>query len=114
MEIEYATAFKRQLKRLARRYRRIKTDIGPMINALYAGETPGDQMTGQDYTLYKVRAPNSDSQRGKSGGYRVIYYLKTTTRCILVAIYSKSDQEDMEPEALSRLMREVEQEFKDS
>ena len=111
MEVEYGTAFKRQLKRLARRYRRIKNDIDPIIQALNAGETPGDQMTGHGYTLYKVRSQNSDSQRGKSGGYRVIYYLKTDTRCILVTIYSKSDQADVEPEVLNRLMNEIEQAF---
>lgn len=112
MEIEYGSAFKRQLKRLSRRYRRIKSDIDPIIQALRAGETPGDQMTGHGYTLYKVRAQNSDSQRGKSGGYRVIYYLKTDTRCILITVYSKSDQGDVAPDALDRLMDEVERELR--
>lgn len=111
MEVEYGAAFKRQLKRLARRYRRIKSDIGPVIEALRAGKTPGEQMTGHDYTLYKVRAQNSDSQRGKSGGYRIIYYLKTNTRCILVTIYAKSDQEDIAPDVANRLLSEVEREF---
>lgn len=68
-------------------------------------------MTGHGCTLYKVRAANSDSQRGKSGGYRVIYYLKTDTRRILVTIYAKSDQEDIAPETLDRLMDEVEREL---
>ncbi|MCP4494002.1 MAG: type II toxin-antitoxin system RelE/ParE family toxin, partial [Gammaproteobacteria bacterium] len=58
--------------------------------------------------LYKVRAKNSDSQRGKSGGYRIIYYLKTETHCILVAIYSKSDQGDITTEALNRLLTDIE------
>jgi len=35
----------------------------------------------------KVRLRNSDAQRGKSGGYRVIYYLKTKAKIILVTIY---------------------------
>ena len=80
MDVEYSAAFKRQLKRLSRRYRQIKQDIKPIVDALIAGETPGDQMTGSDYALYKVRAKNSDSQRGKSGGCRVIYYLRTHTQ----------------------------------
>ena len=107
MEIEYTDAFKRQLKRLARRYRQIKKDIAPVINALLADKTPGDQIIGTDYTLYKVRAKNSNSQRGKSGGYRIIYYLKTNTRCILVTIYSKSDQEDISLDALNQLLKEI-------
>ena len=77
MEIKYTDSFKRQLKRLSRRYRHIKKDVKPIIDAVIAGETPGDQITGTDYILYKVRAKNTDSQRGKSGGYRIIYYLET-------------------------------------
>jgi len=107
MDIEYGEGFKRQLKRLARRYRSIKQDIQPIIEELQQGLIPGDQITGTDYTLFKVRAKNSDSKRGKSGGYRVIYYLKTTTSCILVAIYSKSDQGDISQNTLIRLLTDI-------
>ncbi len=109
MEVEYSEAFKRQLKRLSRRYRQIKKDIKPIVDALVAGETPGDQITGTNYTLYKARAKNSDSQRGKSGGYRVIYYLKTKTKCILVTLYSKSDQDDVTADELKRLLSDIDQ-----
>ena len=68
MDVEYSEAFKRQLKRLSRSYRQIKNDIKPIVDALIDGKTPGDQIPGTAYTLYKVRAKNSDSQRGKSGG----------------------------------------------
>jgi len=108
MEVEYSDAFKRQLKRLSRRYRRIRQDVQEVIDALLADKTPGEQITGTGYTLYKVRAKNSDSQRGKSGGYRIIYYLKTKTLCILVAIYSKSDQGDISAEALNRIVTDTE------
>jgi len=108
MQVEYSAAFKRQLKRLARRYRQIKNDIKPIIDDLIEGKTPGDQITGTGYTLYKVRAKNSDSQRGKSGGYRVIYYLKTDTHCTLVTLYSKSDQGDIEANELNRILTEIE------
>lgn len=108
MDLEYSEGFKRQLKRLARKYKRIKSDVTPIINAIATGKTPGEQISGVPYTLYKVRAQNSDSKRGKSGGYRVIYYLKTDTRCILVTIYSKSDQSDITADALKRLLKEIE------
>jgi len=107
MQVEYSEAFKRQLKRLSRRYRQIKKDIKPIVDELIAGKTPGDQIIGTGYTLYKVRAKNSDSQRGKSGGYRVIYYLKTDTHCTLVTLYSKSDQGDIDVNELSRLLTEI-------
>ncbi len=72
MAIVYSDAFKRQLKRLSRRYRRIRSDIQPIIEQLEAGETPGDRIQSRDYTVYKVRVRNSAAKRGKSGGYRII------------------------------------------
>ena len=108
MNVEYSEAFKRQLKRLSRRYRQLKKDIKPIVDALIADETPGDQITGSIYTLYKVRAINSDSKRGKSGGYRIIYYLKTDTKCFLITLYSKSDQGDITASELNRLLTDIE------
>ena len=108
MNVEYSEAFKRQLKRLARKYRQIQKDVKPVIDALEAGEVSGDQITGVNYTLYKVRAANSDSRRGKSGGYRIIYYLKTETRCILVTIYSKAEQSDISASEIKQILKDLE------
>ena len=108
MDVVYGSAFKRQLKRLARRYRSIKNDIDPVIQLLLAEDTPGDALSGYGHTLYKVRIKNSDNRKGKSGGYRIIYYLKTETRCVLVTIYSKSDQGDIDADQLHTLLRDIE------
>jgi len=35
MDVEYSESFKRQLKRLSRRYRRIKNDIKPIVDAIH-------------------------------------------------------------------------------
>lgn len=51
--------------------------LQPVHNQLLSGRTPGDQVPGTGYALYKIHVPNHDTQRGKSGGYRVIYYLQT-------------------------------------
>ncbi len=104
MEIKYTESFKRQLKRLARRYRHIKNDVKPLIDAVIAGETPGDQITGTDYILYKARAKNTDSQRGKSGGYRIIYYLETKKLRTFITLYSKSDQDDITSQDLHNII----------
>jgi mRNA-degrading endonuclease RelE of RelBE toxin-antitoxin system len=37
-----------------------------------------DEVAGAKYQIFKVRLKNSDTRKGKSGGYRVIYYLKTS------------------------------------
>jgi len=58
------------------------------------------------YTLYKVRAPNRDAQRGTSGGYRIIYYLQTEDDVLLVAIYSKTEQSDIGADEIRKIMQE--------
>ena len=39
-------------------------------------------------SVFKVRVKNSDNQKGKSGGYRLMYYLKTSFNVLLLAIDS--------------------------
>lgn len=100
MIIRYSDAFKKQLKRLSRRYRRIRSDVRPFLDRLSAGETPGDRVQVPGHVLYKARIRNSDAARGKRGGYRIIYYVQTEGALLLVAIYSKSDQGDIAHEEL--------------
>ena len=95
MEIRYTAEFKRNLRHLAKRYRRIRRDIDPVLVELQAGRIVGVQIPGIGETLFKARVRNSDAQRGKSGGYRLIYHLVRRNRIILVTIYSKSDQGDV-------------------
>lgn len=104
--IETAPTFDRDLKRLGRRYRRIRHDLEPVLAQLIAGELPGDRLQGVQVVVYKVRVPNSDASRGKSGGYRVIYYLPSDERTILLSIYSKTDQADIAVAELRRILDE--------
>ncbi len=101
----FATAkFQRDLRVLAKKYRNVRSDIQPIIQQLLSGELPGDQISGVGYTIYKVRVQNSDIQKGKSGGYRLIYYVKTITNIFLVTIYSKSQQEDIAAEEIKEIL----------
>jgi mRNA-degrading endonuclease RelE of RelBE toxin-antitoxin system len=108
VEVRISTRFESEVRQLAKRYRRIRIDIQPIINQLEAGELPGDQIPGMDYALFKVRVRNSDAQRGKSGGYRIIYYLKTDTQILLVTLYSKSDQADITADEVREIITRAE------
>ncbi len=63
-------------------------------------------MQGTGYTAYKVRLPNSDAQRGSSGGYRVIYYVRTASGRLLVTIHSKTEQSDIPADDIRRIIDE--------
>lgn len=104
--VETAPTFERNLKRLGRRYRRIRQDLEPIITQLIAGETPGDRLRGVPAVVYKVRLPNTDARRGKSGGYRVIYYLPSGEITVLLTIYSKTDQADIPAAEIVRILNE--------
>ena len=77
----------------------------PIIDQLASGATPGKRVQGTMHVLYKVRAPNSDSSRGKRGGYRIIYHLCTPGEVLLVAIYSKADQADIGQDEVLAIVR---------
>ena len=102
--------FNRSFKQLRKKYRRIEADLKPLIARLESGETPGDPVQGVKSAVYKVRLPSSDAQRGKSGGYRVIYYVKTANFLFLVEIYAKSQRADIGMNELRRLVDEIESE----
>ncbi len=104
--IEYSAEFVHNLRELAKRYRHIKSDVQPVIEQLHSGQILGDQVPGTPYTIYKVRVRNSDSQKGKRGGYRLLYYLRTPTKILLVTIYSKSDQSDISAGKIRKIVGE--------
>ena len=95
IQIVFSDEFKTRLRTLIKRYRSIRTDLKPLLDELQSGNFIGDQIPGTGYTVFKVRLKNSDIQKGKSGGYRVIYQLRGDTYILLVVIYSKSDQDDI-------------------
>lgn len=101
----FTREFQEQIKRLAKRYSHIREDVEPVLAQLKAGDTPGDQIKGTKHRVYKVRIRNQDAQRGKSGGYRLIYYLRIETQVILLTLYSKSDQSDVETREIERILR---------
>ncbi|PSB50062.1 addiction module antitoxin [filamentous cyanobacterium Phorm 6] len=95
IQIVFSDEFKTRVRTLLKRYRSIRTDIQPLLDELQSGNFIGDQIPGTGHTVFKVRLKNSDIQKGKSGGYRVIYQLRGDTYILLVVIYSKSDQDDI-------------------
>jgi mRNA-degrading endonuclease RelE of RelBE toxin-antitoxin system len=77
IQIEASPTFQKNIRTLAKKYRNIRQDLQPVINQLEQGQLLGDQISGISYPVFKLRVKNSDIKKGKSGGYRLIYYLKT-------------------------------------
>lgn len=106
IDVEFTPEFKRNLRALAKKYRSIRSDVQPIISEIQKNNLIGNQIpkTGEN-TVYKVRIKNSDIRKGKSGGYRLIYYVKNEKKVILITIYSKTEQSDIAPEQIRQIIK---------
>lgn len=109
IQVIVSPTFNRNLRTLAKKYRSIRNDIQPIIEQLTRGELPGDQIAGVGYAVFKLRVRNSDTQKGKSGGYRLIYYVQTARGIVLLTLYTKSEQVDIAAEDIQNIITEYEQ-----
>jgi mRNA-degrading endonuclease RelE of RelBE toxin-antitoxin system len=108
IQVEAAPTFTRNLRNLAKKYRSIRNDIQPVIEQLERGELPGDRISGIGYEVFKARVRNTNIQKGKSGGYRLIYYVKTENGIILLTVYTKSAQADIPADEIMGIILEYE------
>lgn len=108
VKVEASLTFKRNIKTLGKKYRSIRKDVEPVIKQLQQGELPGDKITGVGYSVFKLRVKNSDVAKGKSGGYRLIYYCQTATGIILLTIYTKSEQVNIAAEDIRKIISQSE------
>ncbi len=85
--------FTKHLKQLAKKYPSVKKDYEILLSSLQTNPTQGNAL-GQN--CYKVRWKISAKQSGKSGGARVITYVKIKRKTItLLDVYDKSDKENI-------------------
>ena len=112
VSIRFSDEFEEDLYRLSKRFRRIRFDIQPTIDQLQQGDLVGNRIAGigERYVVYKVRVRNSDIQRGKSAGYRLIYQVESPISILLLTIYSKSDREDISANEIQDIVAEVDRE----
>ncbi len=108
IQVDITVKFQKKVKTLEKKYQNIRDDVRPIVEQLEVGELPGNRIVGLDIEIYKVRVRNRNANRGKSGGYRLIYYVKTSDRIILVIIYSKSEQEDIDRSEIEDILSEFE------
>ncbi len=55
VQVRFAPAFLKDIKRLRKKYPHIQQDVQPLIDQLINGATPGDHIQATGYTVYKVR-----------------------------------------------------------
>lgn len=79
-----------------KKFTNILEDINDVIDELEKGNLIGEPITDLNLkcneAAYKVRAVNSNTNSGKSNGYRIIYYaIKDDKEIYLLTVYYKKD-----------------------
>ncbi|MFM7575430.1 MAG: type II toxin-antitoxin system RelE family toxin [Microcystaceae cyanobacterium] len=95
--VRFADEFEKELYRLSKKFRNIQRDVEPIIQQLEQGLILGDRLAGfgSEIYVYKLRVKNSNIQKEKSAGYRLIYLLESETSILLLIIYSKVEKKDI-------------------
>jgi mRNA-degrading endonuclease RelE of RelBE toxin-antitoxin system len=104
-KLETIENFKREAKRLIKKFPSLRHEIEELGESLRESPFLGSALSNG---FYKIRLSIRSKGRGKSGGARVITYVKVVNETIyLVSIYDKSEQSDITSEELNRLFSEI-------
>ena len=94
--------FERKLKRLAKKYKSLASDLALVIDELIENPTLGTPI-GKD--CYKLRIAITSKGKGKSGGARMITYVRIVKKTVfLMDIYDKSEQANITDKELLMLI----------
>ena len=97
--------FERQAKRLAKKFPSLKSDLSALIASLT--EHP-EQGTPLGNGFFKIRLAIASKGKGKSGGARVITYVKVIQETVyLTTLYDKSDKDTLSNHELEQIFKEL-------
>lgn len=111
VEILISDEFKRNAKKLTKKYRSLKGELEVLVGELQKEPTKGVRI-GEN--VYKIRLAVRSKGKGKSGGMRVITYVDVEvveseeyTKVILLTIYDKSEFENVSEEYLKGIIEDI-------
>lgn len=88
-EVVLTSGFKKDLKQIAKKHRSILKDISMLIEEIAENPHSG---TNLGENIYKIRLSITGTSKGKSGGARVITFVKIVNQTVVLAeIYLKSE-----------------------
>ena len=104
-EVLTTKPFERKLKPLAKKYHSIVDDLELLEKELKRNPTLGTPL-GKD--CYKIRMAITSKGQGKSGGARIITYIRVLKNTVyLMDIYDKSEQESITDREIQRAINKL-------
>ena len=104
-KVELSENFKKEAKRLSKKYRSLKSELFDLITELEANPTKGISL-GSD--IYKIRLSIASKGKGKLGGARVLTLVKVIDNMvILFSIYNKGDRDNITDKEIQDLIKDL-------
>lgn len=102
-KIEVSDNFKKEAKKLIRKYASLKNELADLFIKLEDNPTLGTPL-GND--VYKIRIAIASKGKGKSGGARILSYVKVTSIMVLLfSIYDKSEKDSISDKEIKELLK---------
>jgi mRNA-degrading endonuclease RelE of RelBE toxin-antitoxin system len=97
--------FKKELKKLAKKYHSIKADLATLFESLAVNPEQGTPLGNN---CYKIRLSIAAKNKGKSGGARLITNIIIAEETVyLLSIYDKSDKENLTDKELDEILKNI-------
>jgi len=97
--------FLKELKKLSKKYKSLKSDLENLFLTLEINPTIG---TPLGKNCYKLRIAITSKGKGKSGGARLITnFVITETTVYLLSIFDKSEKDDLTDKELGELLKSL-------
>jgi mRNA-degrading endonuclease RelE of RelBE toxin-antitoxin system len=102
--VKTTSHFDKEAKRIAKKHHGIKSDLANLIDKLEINPNLGTDL-GQN--MYKIRLAISGTNKGKSGGARVITYVVTPKKIIYLSeIYLKNEHDTVDTDLVAQRLKE--------
>ena len=107
-KVRASLLFKRKIKPLAKKYRTLRSSLeeleADLIKNPFLGESYGK-------SIYKIRLADESKGKGKSGGFRILYYLATqqadSILITLLTIFDKGELDTIKKKDAESILEEV-------
>ena len=102
--IQLSENFKKEAKKLSKKYPSLKLELAHLFIKLEENPTLGTSL-GND--IYKIRIAIASKNKGKSGGARLLTFVKVTqTTVLLFSIYNKGDINSLSNNKIQELIKQ--------
>ena len=102
-KIELTDNFKKEAKKLIKKYASLRSEIAELGKELSENPTMGTPL-GSD--VYKIRLSIASKNKGKSGGARVITFVKIIDKTVfLLSIYNKGEKDSISNKEIEELVK---------